>query len=64
MISNLDNVKLITVKQFALEYGIGMNKSYEIVHRKNFPRIKLGKRILIIRDKVDNFFAENIGEEF
>ena len=64
MNSNLDNVKLITVKQFALEYGIGMNKSYEIVHRKNFPKIKLGKRILIIRDKVDNFFAENIGEEF
>ena len=60
----LDNKKFITVQQFAFEYGIGMNKSYEIVNKKNFPKVKVGRKILIIRDRVDRFFVENIGEEF
>lgn len=59
-----NNSKLITVQEFAYEYGIGVNKSYEIVHKKDFPKIKIGRKILIIRDKVDKFFDENIGEEF
>ena len=58
------NSKLITVKEFANEYGIGINKSYEIVHKKDFPKVKIGRKIFIIRDKVDKFFDENIGEEF
>ena len=58
------NSKLITVKEFANEYGIGINKSYEIVHKKDFPKVKIGRKILIIRDKVDDFFTRQIGREF
>ena len=58
------NSKLITVKEFANEYGIGINKSYEIVHKKDFPKVKIGRKILIIRDKVDDFFTRQIGTEF
>lgn len=58
------NTKFITVQEFASQYGIGINKSYEIVHKKDFPKIKVGRKILIIRDKVDDFFMKKIGAEF
>ncbi|MFR4002551.1 MAG: helix-turn-helix domain-containing protein [Romboutsia timonensis] len=61
---NSYNTKLITVQDFASRYGIGINKSYQIVHKKDFPKIKVGRKILIIEDKVDKFFTENIGQEF
>lgn len=60
----ISNAKLITVQQFACEYGIGINKSYEIVHSEGFPKIKVGRKILIIRDKIDDFFYGQIGVEF
>lgn len=56
--------KLITVKEFAMEYGIGTNKAYEIVNSKGFPIVRLGRKILIIRDRIDEFLYKNIGESF
>ena len=60
----MQNKKLITVKEFASEYGIGTNKAYEMVNAKGFPIVRLGKKILIIRDKVDEFLYSNIGVSF
>lgn len=60
----MDNKKLITVKEFAKEYGIGSNKAYEMVNSKGFPVIRLGKKILIVRDRVDEFLYSNIGATF
>lgn len=60
----MDNKKLITVKEFAMEYGIGTNKAYEMVNSKGFPVVKLGKKILVIRDRVDEFLYSNIGTTF
>jgi predicted DNA-binding transcriptional regulator AlpA len=60
----MENKKLITVKEFIEEYGIGTNKAYEIVNSKGFPVIRLGKKILIIRNKIDEWFNDNIGERF
>ena len=60
----MENKKLITVKEFASEYGIGTNKAYEMVNVKGFPIVRLGKKILIIRDKVDEFLYSNIGASF
>lgn len=58
------NSKLMTPKEFASEYGIGVNKTYELVNMKNFPKVKNGNRILIIRSKVDDWFENNMGIEF
>lgn len=58
-----NNKKLITVKEFAALYGIGMNKSYEIVHKEGFPKVNIGRKILIVRDKIDDFFIKQIGME-
>lgn len=60
----MQNKKLITVKEFVSEYGIGTNKAYEIVNSKGFPIIRLGKKILIVRDRIDEWFNDNIGEKF
>ena len=60
----MENKKLITVKEFAIEYGIGTNKAYEMVNSKGFPKVKLGRKILIIRDRVDEFLYESIGNSF
>ena len=60
----MENKILITVKEFIEEYGIGTNKAYEIVNSKGFPVIRLGKKILIIRNKIDEWFNDNIGERF
>lgn len=54
----------MTPKVFSEEYQIGINKTYQLVHMKNFPKIMNGNRILIIRSKVDEFFENNIGLEF
>lgn len=55
-----DSKKLMTVAEFSKEYGIGLNKSYDIVNIKGFPVIRNGKKYLIIRDKVDEFLEKNI----
>ena len=60
----MQNKKLITVKEFASEYGIGTNKAYEMVNSKGFPVIRLGKKILIVRDRIDEFLYDNVGNSF
>ena len=60
----MQNKKLITVKEFVSEYGIGTNKAYEIVNSKGFPVIRLGKKILIVRDRLDEWLENNIGNSF
>lgn len=60
----MKNKKLITVKEFAKEYGIGTNKAYEMVNSKGFPVVKLGRKILVIRDRVDEFLYKSIGNSF
>ena len=51
----MENKKLITVKEFATEYNIGTNKAYEMVNSKGFPIVRLGRKILVIRDRIDEF---------
>lgn len=60
----MENKKLITVREFAKEYGIGTNKAYEMVNSKGFPVVKLGRKILVIRDRVDEFLYKSIGNSF
>lgn len=52
----MQSKKLITVKEFAEKYGIGLNKAYEMANSKGFPIIRLGRKILVIKDRVDDFF--------
>ena len=56
--------KLITIKEFANEYGLGINKAYEMAHSKDFPIIKLGRKILIVSNRVEEWINNNIGNSF
>ena len=55
--------KTMTVKEMCLEYGIGENKGYELVHTPGFPMIRLGRNILIIRSAVDSWLSSQIGKQ-
>ena len=44
-----ENKKTMSVKEFSNEYGIGLNKAYEIVNTNNFPAIKCGRKFIIIK---------------
>ena len=50
--------KLMTVKEFCSEYGIGLNSGYEMVKDKKAPVIRIGKKIMLVRSKVD-FWIES-----
>ena len=54
----------MTPQELAKEYQIGINKAYQLVNYKGFPVIKNGNRYLIIRNKVEEFFINNVGLEF
>ncbi len=58
------NKKTITVKEFAELMGIGYIKAYELVKSKDFPCIKVGKKILVISSKIDEWIENSIGNTF
>lgn len=60
----MQSKKLITVKEFAEKYGIGLNKAYEMANSKGFPIIRLGRKILVIKDRVDDFLYNSTGNKF
>lgn len=37
----------VTVPEAAKMLGLGLNKMYELVHRADFPTIRVGTRIII-----------------
>ncbi|WP_455819569.1 helix-turn-helix domain-containing protein [Clostridium butyricum] len=59
-----NNNKTMTVKEFCAEYGIGINKGYEIINCEGFPMLKIGRKILIIRSKLDLWFENQVGRIF
>lgn len=60
----LQNKKTMTVKEFADHIGVGYVKAYEITKSKDFPSFKVGKKILVISSKVDEWLDDCIGKEF
>ena len=52
--------KTMTVKEFSTLYGIGMNNAYKIVNTVGFPAIRVGRKIIIIRDQVDKWMLDRI----
>ncbi len=58
------NNKTMSVKEFCSEYKVGINKGYEIINRKDFPMIRLGRKIIIIRSRVDEWMENQIGRTF
>ena len=60
----VDRNKTMSVKEFCNEYGIGINKGYEMINSSGFPMLRLGRKIIIIRSKVDKWIENQIGKTF
>lgn len=56
--------KTMRVREFAEVYGIGINNAYQLIHAEGFPQIRLGRKVLIITSKVDEWIENNIGNSF
>jgi len=40
----------LTIDEAAKVLGVGRNKAYEAAHRGEIPTIRIGKRILVLRE--------------
>ena len=47
-----------TVVEISELMGIGESKAYQLVHRKDFPKIVLERRILIPKESFHNWLME------
>lgn len=59
----MSNKKTMTVKEFSEIYGIGINSAYNMVRREDFPKIKLGRKILIFKEELPAWFELHKGED-
>ena len=58
--NSFDELSLVlTVEDVSHVLGIGLAHAYEVAHRRDFPTITLGSRIIVPRDK----FMEWIDEQ-
>lgn len=74
MINNIDCVDIsnnkldsnpkklaISVKEFQELIGLSYQRTMDLIHRDDFPKLKVGRRILIISSKLDEWLESNIG---
>lgn len=54
----------ITVKDIAEKLHCSEKKAYQIVNQPGFPKIKIGRSILIPENKFNEFMNKLIGKEF
>ena len=56
-------MKLYTTKELQSELNIGKNTVYKLVKLKGFPKIQIGKRILIPKEEFAKWIKDNIGDK-
>ncbi len=49
----------LNVKELATCLGIGMNSAYQLVNSKGFPALKIGKRIVVPIEKLEQWIESN-----
>ena len=56
---NLPNV--LNAEQLARELGISRAGAYQLLHSEGFPTLRIGKRMLVPRDKLSEWIDKNTG---
>jgi len=51
--------KTMTVMQVANALQISRSKAYELIRGNGFPKIRIGKRLLVPREAFENWIKEN-----
>lgn len=50
---------ILNVKQLSEYMGIGRNAAYRLTHQKDFPALRIGKRILVSKEQLDKWIEYN-----
>ncbi len=63
---NVDNneIVLYNVDDIQRIFGIGRTKAYQLLSSKSFPSIKLNKRLLVEKNKLEEWIARNSGRTY
>ena len=67
-ISNSEGVKgkglpnILTVKELAEFININLNRAYQLAHRADFPSLRIGRKIMISRNKLLEWIDEKSDE--
>lgn len=59
----MEEKKFMTVKEMAATMCISRPMAYEIVNRDGFPKLKVGRRIVIPRAGFERWIEEHQGEQ-
>lgn len=55
--------KMLSTKEVAEKLGMGINKTRDIINRKDFPKVIVGPRKwLIPEDSLDKWIHDNLGK--
>lgn len=55
----ITNCKTLNVRELAKYLGIGMNSAYQLVNSNGFPALKIGKRIVVPIEKLEQWVDAN-----
>ena len=53
---------ILTVKELAEFMNINLNRAYQLKHRADFPSLRLGRKIVISRNKLFQWIDEKSDE--
>ena len=62
MYQNYENLPpVMNAEQVAATLGISRAGAYQLLHMENFPTLRIGKRMLVPKDKFLRWIDENTG---
>ncbi len=54
--------RTLTVQELMAELHIGRKKAYEMVHSKDFPSFRIGRKILVSSDGLNDWLRNEEGK--
>lgn len=63
MVDNAD-IKLYTVDDIQNIFGIGRSKAYQLLSSNGFPSIRLNRKLLVEKSKLEDWIAKNSGKTY
>ena len=52
----------LNAETLAKLFGVSMSSSYELMHEKDFPAIRIGSRLVVPKEKLQHWIDEKTGE--
>lgn len=54
------NIEYLTVQELQKKLKLGKTNTYKLISQKNFPKIKIGRKILIPENELDEYMNNHI----